>query len=331
MIRIVAASVLSVVLVAGAYAISGPFSFLASKTAHAQSTDELLKAYAAKDSDADGLPDWQEALYGTDPNNPHSVDPALTDSQAVAKGLVTPKTSAAVPTQAVQTEKTGATSADIPGADPTPGGLTDQFGREFFQDFVTASNGQQLTPDQQQALITQLITSYSQKAARLLGSQYTSVSLRVSPSTSVSEYAGAVENIIRVHDVPADSSQPIVLLQAYVEKNDTSVLPKLVLLGNSYAAITKDLVATPVPPSLAAQHLALIQSFDTLARATKAAANYTTDPLAVMGSLTVLPGAGQGVLDAFSRIAQVIVLTGEPSGNEPGAVIVNIARTLQTK
>lgn len=332
-IRILTASVLSVVLIAGAYVLSGPTSIL--KTANAQSTNDLLKAYAAKDSDNDGLPDWQEALYGTDPNNAHSVSPTLTDAEAVAKGLVTPHTSASVPnTQQDNAPLTPAeVSAEIPGPTPAAGSLTDQFGQEFMQDFEAASpDGSQMTADQQQALETQLLTSYSQKASALLVSKYTSVSIHVSPTTSVLTYAASIEQIFRSDDVTSGSAEPIPLMQAFLQNNDTGAQAQLVVLGSAYVKITKDLLAVPVPPSLAAQHLALVQSFDTLSRATSAVNNYNNDPLAVLGSLSLYVPTCQTIVATFQSIAQVVIANGgDPAAGTPGALIVNFARSSQSQ
>ena len=74
-------------LIVTAYGMSGPLPFHTS-TAGAESTHDLLVSYASKDTDNDGLPDWQESLYGTDPNNAHSVNATVTDGEAVTQGLV---------------------------------------------------------------------------------------------------------------------------------------------------------------------------------------------------------------------------------------------------
>jgi hypothetical protein len=328
-VRIISASALSVVLIGGAYAISGPIPVLTSKTANAQSTDELLKAYAAKDSDSDGLPDWQEALYGTDPNNAHSVNASLTDAEAVSKGLVTPKTSAQIPTVTQPISPTDA-AAEVPGPDPVAGSLTDQFGKEFIQEFMAASgNGQQLTADQQQALITKLMASYTEKAIPLLTSSYTSVSIHVSPSATVSTYVGSIEQVFRTNDVPKDASNPFTLVQAYFQNNDLTAQKKLLALSNAYASITRGLLAVQVPASLASQHLALVRSFDTLAHVTKAQVNYTSDPLAALGSVALVAPTWQTLIDTFQSIAKAVLANGEPGLNDPGALIVQTARAQQ--
>lgn len=327
-VRIVAASALSVVFIAGAYAFSGPLTFLNGKIAGAQSTDDLLKAYAAKDSDGDALPDWQEALYGTDPNNPHSVNASLTDSEAVNKGMVTPKTSAAVPGD--QATDTPDTAADVPGTDPAAGSLTDEFGKQFFQEYVAASKGGTLTDDQKDALISKLLADYSLKASKLLVSPYNSLSIRVSNTATVTEYADAVENIFRAHDVPADSSRPAELMQKFLQDNDTSAQKRLVVSSAAYSAIAADLLLVPVPQSLAAQHLALVQSFDTLARSTKAVTNYENDPLAVLGSLSLYEPTAKSMVRSLQEIAQAIIAyEGEPAPGTPGAIIVSLARSAE--
>lgn len=324
-IRIIAASALSLVLIVGAYVTSGPIDFLRSRVADAQSTESLLKAYAAKDSDGDALPDWQEALYGTDPNNAHSFDKTLTDNEAVNKGLVTPKTSAVVPVDPAL--DTPDTAADVPGKDPAPGSITDEFGRQFFQEYVAASNGGQLSEEDKDALIAKLLAQYSQKASTVLISTYTPVSVRTSSDVTITEYAESIEQVVRQNDVPPDASDPVTLMQGFLEDSDPAAYKKLVGLSKAYSGITKDLLSVTVPPQLASEHLALIQSFDTLARSTKAVTKYEDDPLAVLGSLSLLqPTVHTLMLSLLTTGRGVIAESGEPSDGMPGALILKVVR-----
>ncbi|MGZ2907003.1 thrombospondin type 3 repeat-containing protein, partial [Pseudomonas aeruginosa] len=77
-----------------------------------------------KDSDNDGLPDWEEALYGTDPHNAHSISPTLTDGQAVAEGLIKPQMS-------IASSSPQNILDSIPGQLPADGSLTQQFSQDF--------------------------------------------------------------------------------------------------------------------------------------------------------------------------------------------------------
>lgn len=324
-VRIGGASILAIVFVGFAYVVSGP-SFLSSKTADAASSEELLKAYAAKDTDGDGLPDWQEAIYGTDPNKADSTGLGMTDGEALKAGKLTPQT---LSTQ-LPKEGTKLTSADLPGVDPAPGSITDEFSKEFFQAYITESKGQPMSAEAQQALITKLMQSFSARAGKVLESKYTIVSVHTNKNMDVLTYAGAVEKIIRAHDVPAGSGEPLPLMEALIERGDLSARPKLVALADVYTAITKDLLGTAVPPALANNHLLLIQSYDTLARSTRLVANYEKDPVGVLGALAEYQPQSNRVLASLKTLASAVIAVGEPSAGEPGYFIVQFARSIET-
>ncbi len=325
-VRIGGASILAIVFVGFGYVLSGP-SFLSSKVVSAASSDELLKAYALKDSDGDGLPDWQEAIYGTDPNKKDTDGDGMSDLDALTAGKLTPQTLS----KELPKTSTKLTSADLPGIDPAPGSITDEFSKELFQEYIAESKGQPMSAEAQQALVSKLMRSFSTRAGKLLESKYTLVSVHTGKNADVLTYAGTVERILRAHDVPAGNGEPLPLIEALVEKGDTTARPKLVLLADMYAAITKDLLATTVPPALASDHLLLIQSFDTLARSTRLVANYEKDPVGVLGALSLYQPYSKLAVTGFSNIAEVILASGDPESGTPGALIVKIARDAQTQ
>lgn len=328
-LRISAASLLALLMVGASYLLSGP-NFLTSKSANAENTEELLKAYASKDTDGDGLPDWQEALYGTDPNKAISNQFGIPDGQAAKEGKLTPNALASQLPQD-QAATTTFTSEDLPGVDPAPGSITEQFSHEFLQDVVDASQGQPLDDAGKQQLASKLFSEYAAKAGQLFVSNYTAVSVHTNASLSVSAYAGKLEQTFYAHDVAADANKPLDLMQALMQNNDESARPKLKKLADSYGAITTDLLAMSVPPQLAQQHLALIRGFDSLHKATVAVTTYEKDPLGVMGALSVYQPSSASIVQALKGIASAILAGGEPAQGEPGAVIVNIARSTESQ
>ncbi len=315
------ASSVAVAFIVCAYLFSGPFSFRPS-TVDAATAETLLKAYATKDSDSDGLPDWQETLYGTDPANPQSVQVGLNDGEAVAQGLVKPKfqSEAPTPTQA----------SSIPGELPSDDSVTAQFSQEFFKSYIEAG-GQTMTAAQQQALLTKLMASFTTRAEKVVVSPYTAVSLHPDQSVTVSSYARAVEEIIIANDSPKGSEKPLDLMDAYINGGDTAAGKKLLSLAKQYERVSSALLALHVPPQLSASHLLLLQSFDSLARSTRLIANYQKDPVAVLGAVSMYQPASTGVVTAFTDIATVILAGGEPVSGAPGFIIVSFARSAQTQ
>ncbi len=328
-LRISAASVLALLMVGSSYVLSGPNIFT-SKFANAGTTDELLKAYAAKDTDSDELPDWQEALYGTDPNKAISNSFGIPDGQAAREGKLTQNSLASLlPADTTTSTSTEDILSEVPGIDPAPGSITDEFSKEFFQQYMQKSGGRQLDAETEQKLVTDLLSNITVKAKGKLSSSYTQVSIHTNSTVTVSQYASTIEDIFRAHDVSAEANEPIPLMEALIQKNDESARKKLQLLSDSYGAITTDLLAAQVPPRLAVQHLALIRGFDELHKATALVVTYEKDPLGVMGALSTYQPSSASIVTAFKGIATIILSTGEPAAGQPGAMIVSVARSAE--
>lgn len=323
-IRISGALILALILVGGAYVLGGP-SFLSTKKADAESTEALLASYAQKDTDADGLPDWQEALYGTNPNNAQSTKFGMFDGEALRKGLLTATSTASF----LPKEDTKLTAADLPGVAPAPGSITDQFSQEFFKSYVAAGGGGQLSAEKQDALIANLMKDFGARASAVLSSKYTIVSVRTNPNISVLQYADNVESILRKNDVKQAEGNPVVLMADLIQNNSESARPKLKKLATAYASVTSDLLTVNVPPQLANDHLTLVRSFDEMGKATALITKYETDPVGVLGALSIYQPSSTAILLAFKDIAQIILAAGEPPSNSPGSLIVLIARSTE--
>lgn len=288
------------------------------KLASALSTDELLRAYVEQDTDGDGLPDWQEEVYGTDPANPNSVDPNLTDKEAVAEGLVAP---AFVSEEAPDP----ITEADIPGEEPAPNSLTKRFSEQFIKAYFAAGGGKNVSEEEQQTIINNLIESFARESENLLESSYTNISLRITSDIDDAQYIGAVEQFM-VSSLPKENGDIPTLANAYIEKKDPSAQKRLGELSVIYDSIVRSLLALPVPETLADAHLTLLSAYDRVSKASLALSKYETDPIAALGALSMLVPAREDVVTAISMYATAVLKTGEPKEGEPGFLSVQFAR-----
>lgn len=321
-VRIGGAVIIAVLLVAGAYVLPG-LRIPETKTVNAELTDELLANYVSKDTDEDGLPDWQESLYGTDINEPDTDGDGISDGDAVRQGLLTPRT------LHEQLPEEPITEEDFPTEEAAPGSITDQFARAFFEAYVQASNGRTLSEEETRELTARLVQDFTMRASRALNSPYTSVSVKRSPSASVQGYAGAVEAVLLQNDVAEEESRPLELAQDLIERGKEDARGKLMRLGDAYGKVEQDLLALQVPPELIEEHLLLIRSFDELQRATNLVARYEQDPLGVMGSLAIFQPSSRSALAGMEAIANAVLAFGEPATGAPGFMLVNVARSAQ--
>ena len=139
--RILAATAFSALLVVGSYALARGIA--SPPVAQASTETALLQAIATKDSDSDGLPDWEEALYGTDPQVADSRHLGMTDGEAVSRGLIVPKAIADAPAATPSSDTSPSLiDSSLPPA-PPEGSITAAFAKNFLTIFLAAkeSNG----------------------------------------------------------------------------------------------------------------------------------------------------------------------------------------------
>ena len=314
--RIGIALLISVCFMAFGYFAASP---LHTDIAKAGSIDAALKAYATKDTDGDGLPDWKESLYGTDTENAHSVDKTMTDGEAVAAGKVKPKFSSAAP---AATTPTTAPKDEFEVGAAAAGSLTDEFAKAFFESY-TETDG---TSADQAALVESLMVEYRARVAEKLASSYTVASVHVSSATDVDTYAAGVQQAYLKNAIIGGAPDAPDAIDSYITNSDVKSLADLRALEKSYRGTADALAALSVPATLKDSHLALMRSYDSLAKSMRAIADFKTDPLATLGAIGVYQTSATDIRAAFATMSAAILLKGEPAEGTPGAYIVNTSR-----
>lgn len=314
-ISIALSLLISVGLIVVAFVTSSPTTV---REVSAEDTEELLKAYAEKDTDTDGLPDWQETLYQTDPNDAHSVQKELTDGEAVSQGLVKPK---------FQTDEPEPVDpASIPGTAPATGSVTEQFSRIFLESYMTASGGQIMSEDDQKVLLSYLMKNFSAKTSEVLKSKHTLLSIKSSGTVDLTTYAREVEQVLWAYQPPVGAENPLLLMEAYVSKGDDSALPKLKALAKVYRDRADGFARITAPSRFTGEHLKLVRTFDTLANATAAATGFKKDPLPVLGALSLYRPAIDDYVAVLRVLASALIAEGASADAGPGSTIIELAR-----
>ena len=300
--RVLTATFFAVVLIIGAYMLarnakSPPLALASAEMA-------LLQAIAARDSDGDGLPDWEEALYGTTPNITDTRNLGMTDGEAVAKGLIVPKAIADI---RVATSSDGMiVDPDLPT--PGKGTLTAAFAEHFFTLYLAAreaNGGNDLSEAQMNDVAMQALDAL---AAAIAGSpDYKSerdLNIKGSGADRLREYAAQAESVLLSKTADASKSG-IEYLQDGVQRNDAEAFTHLASLAKVYRESAVGLAALAVPEELIQGHLALVNAMMRLSEIMSDFARANTDPLATMLALKQYPGTMLTVGNAFFSIAAV--------------------------
>lgn len=311
--RVFGALIISSALIGSAWYLSIPgHSFFKANTANAASTQQLLQEYAQKDTDNDGLPDWEEELYGTDPNNPHSVSPNVTDGEAVAQGLVKPKFSAA------SSQNTGVDATSLPGTLPSDNSITAQFSQTLLTQYLNQSNGTQPSATQ--------IDSYVAQAVQQLAAQHENTAIYTSAQENVSgsgadalrTYAAKAEKAFADNTISTQENE-IDYFSDAVEKGDMNALTEVGAIGSAYKAIAAAFIQVPVPTEASAAHLELANSMAKLNEDLQDMAAMKTDPLRAYLGLAQYQNDAPQLQKGFADLNAAFATDGVSISSGPGA------------
>jgi|CXWL01.1.fsa_nt_gi hypothetical protein len=326
--QIVASALFSVVLVAGAYLLARGIE--SPQVAEASAETALLQAIATRDSDGDGLPDWEETLYGTDSRIVDTFHLGMSDGEAVARGLIIPKAIANVP---VATSSPASLGADgLPQA-PASGTLTAAFAQSFFNLFIAAreaNGGADLSEGQMSDLANQAVSQLTDIIAPV--SDFKSArDLTVSGSgtEALKAFAIRAEAVLLKNTNDATTTE-LNYLKAAIIDGDTTAYGHIASIAKSYRGAAAGLAQIPVPQELASYYLDLINS---LMRMGETAHDFTradSDPLVAILALQQYEAIVTAFGTAFVHIDDLYAKAGIslPEGT-PGASFVNMVATVK--
>lgn len=322
--RTIVATCFAFVLIVGVYAIGKGIE--SPPTAKASAETALLQAIATKDSDGDGLPDWGEALYGSDPHKTDTFNLGMTDGEAVSRGLIVPEAVADIPDPASSSGENPFDSSLPPP--PAEGTLTAAFAKTFFTLFVQAkqaNGGGDLSEAQIQEVSDQALKSisdYMDVAPDFKSSKDIIVS--GSGPDALKAFAMDAEAVL-IRNTSTATTSEIDYLTYAVEGNDPAALLQIASISNAYRGSAAGLSVLKPPQELAADDLVLVNAMMRMSQLTADFAKVNEDPLITILALKQYPQAVLDLGNAFIRIGAIYRNTGiSLSAGAPGAAFVNL-------
>lgn len=288
--------------------LAGSF-FLSSRTGvqvvDAESTSELLASYAKKDTDGDGLPDWQEVIYGTDPADAHSADKTLTDKEAFEKGLLKPK---------FETEVAATDLGTVPGIKAGPETLTDKFAREFFTQYLQGRGATQPTQEELLAFVNDSVDSL--RAENVKKGTYTTARVNGTGPDALRAYAAAAEQTFAAYTITTEKSELLYLADA-IDRNDANAKNQIVRIAGAYANIAKGLINVPVPTEAASAHIAVVNALARMGGVIEDMSMLDKDPLRAFVGIDAYQESVDGLVSALGNLYVIFAAEGVviPEGN----------------
>ncbi len=275
------------------------------------------------DSDKDGLKDWEEVLWKTDPHKADTDNDGTPDGQEVKDGR---DPTMAGPNDKIKQETIDKKISSSANADVTfdPNNLTDSAARDLFTKYMTVKqSGAPLSADLKNAMVEGVMKTATSK--NLTMKIYSATDIHVigdSSESALRNYANTAGESMKKSYVSGDSE--LTILSNTVSNNDNSQLEKLTPIIKGYKQSLKDLLAIPVPARLLSIHLQMINSISEVETKIEAFQYFTTDPIRAGMGISTYEASVNKMADAFKAVADFYAQQGITfTVNESGYVLTN--------
>lgn len=197
-----------------------------------------------KDTDQDGVPDWEESVSGT---NPTIKDTSTT-------------------TQKKREEEAALNT------------VTDRFAKQFFSEYLSKNSGDTpMTPEEKQAFLEKAIQkAYTSQPIQ----SFTEKDIVRDTSTATDTlraYGNAVADALQRY--PVQNENEALIFKRAIESESEVEIGKLDPIILSYKNTIRDIRLIPVPTTMTSSHLALLNSLNNLQNTLTAMREALEDPL----------------------------------------------------
>ncbi len=248
-----------------------------------------------RDSDVDGLPDWEEHLYGSDALKFDSDGDGTPDGEEVKEGRNPAKANTAKASDApndslqiLQDPQFATSATDVLGIK-----------KEFFAKFLA-----QQSNEIRETTYKELLRSFDVKSI-IVNNQI--VDLNVSSDNSavgLHEYGNGFGELIKKYTKRSHRNEQEIVTAA-LRASSTEILRELQLPAADYKNFTADLKALNVPSSMANFHLNIINGYERMGKGLILMQQLFTNPINGAGGYQAY---NRGKVDVTDGYAHVVVL-----------------------
>ncbi len=304
--------------------------FSESKVKRIESQQTAIQEFKDLDTDGDGLHDWEEALWKTDPNNPDTDGDGTADGEEIKdnRNPVVANTAldGQMPTDKKDEKLLATEKKEL--EDFNNLSATEKMSRTLLSTYLVTkntSNGAPMTTQDEQLILGQALSTISTTSGAI-SDKYTLADIKTFTTTdtaSLKQYGNRL-GAITVLNSTVPKQNELTIIQEALATEDEEVLKKLDPIITYYKKTAADFIATPAPAEIANLHLAMINNLYKIQTSLEKIRNFFTDP--VLG-LSIIQNYDNLVLDFIKEtVALKVFYIGKGvtfSTNEYGYNFIN--------
>lgn len=240
----------------------------------------LASTIAEKDTDGDGLFDWEEQLWATDPKSKDTDGDATTDKDEIdtdRNPLV------AGPDDRLKRDE----FATYIASSSNQGGTTSMsasLARNVFSQYLLLSSQKgTLSTENVSTMVAGLISQYGDEVP-ITQANLSELSIIDSNSPDIIKaYAGSLQSILSKAENVSENEFEV--MKRYIQSPDENDRKKLTASAELYGSIADELLALKVPVAIQAEHLKLVNGFREYTFMVNSMLSFQSDPMMTMLSI----------------------------------------------
>ncbi len=249
--------------------------------------DETLQAATIQalnevgtDGDKDGLSDWEERLWGTDPTNPDTDGDKTSDGEETK---IKRDPTKAGPNDNVAPELTNTPPSTATSTLFTQG----SFAQAYAEIYTKLSAGETLSDSQKEELAKRLIADISGNPILQERKAVTISELNLTTEAAQSAYEAYKQGFLAAIKAtsPKEPENEAELLARAIQTKNKADFEKIAEIGKSHEALAKALIQLVTPSAIALTHLEVINSLYNISLADAGMARAETDPMTAIAAL----------------------------------------------
>jgi|TARA_Y100000310_G_scaffold344730_1_gene459105 hypothetical protein len=257
------------------------------------------------DKDGDGLKDWEELLWGTDPRSSDTDGDGIGDGREVdeSRNPTIPGPNDALPEDIVEQAREGVFIQDS-------GTATDVFAQNFFAEYLSLKRGgSELDTISREFLIDSAIRNVP---ASISEKTYTLSDIIVGKNgntENVRRYGNELGEVINLYGKP-NVEHELVILKKSLEKEDREKLRELDQITDSYRTVVSKFLTVSVPKGGEEAHLNLVNSSARAGITIETFGHVYEDPIGTLNSVVEYQERAKELLTALRDMRQYFVANG---------------------
>lgn len=287
-----------------------------------EKTDAGLSRVLAADSDGDGLKDWEEALWKTNPHDPDTdKDGAADNDEILAKRDPRKPGPNDEMNPRIVDEINAAPSGD---EENITARLARNFTTTYFSQKITsASAGDGLIEKDglKSQVFSDIARTITQEDVIDNKPKFSAEDFQISASPSENDartYINTLGNIFKSASFPEKSDIEAISEAIVKQDQDIQGIKDLQLYQDGYEKLAQDMKTAPIPQSFLETHVAMANNFWRLGLYLKEFINIETDPIKGMIALNGYAKEGAQSIEFLKKIVEEIKIKGFSFSEEEG-------------